>query len=113
MGRRGVFLDLNDTLVEPLKPSGVVEAVARLSAGGFVCPVVTVQSRIAKGLFSLPKFEIWFASFAGSLQMQGRSWWGRMCALIAFADPCPCKKRIPYFTIVRQLNINLSRQIVL
>jgi beta-phosphoglucomutase-like phosphatase (HAD superfamily) len=33
---------------------GVVEAVARLSAAGFVCRVVTVQSRIAKGLFSLP-----------------------------------------------------------
>ena len=80
MGRRGVFLDLNGTLVEPLKPErldemtlipGVVEAVARLSAAGFVCPVVTVQSRIAKGLFSLREFEIWFASFAASLQMQG------------------------------------------
>jgi histidinol phosphatase-like enzyme len=65
MGRRGVFLDLNGTLVEPLKPErldeitlipGVVEAVARLSAADFVCPVVTVQSRFAKGLFSLPEF---------------------------------------------------------
>jgi histidinol phosphatase-like enzyme len=80
MERRGVFLDLNGTLVEPLKPErldeitlipGVVEAVARLSAAGFVCPVVTVQSCIAKGLFSLPEFEIWFASFAGSLQTLG------------------------------------------
>src|SRR5690348_10527820 len=50
MGRRGVFLDLAGTLVEPLKPDrldqitlipGVVEAVARLSSAGFVCPVVT------------------------------------------------------------------------
>jgi hypothetical protein len=37
MGRRGVFLDLNGTLLEPLKLDeitlipGVVEAVARLS----------------------------------------------------------------------------------
>jgi hypothetical protein len=47
MGRRGVFLDLNGTLVEPLKPErldeitlipGVVEAVARLSAAGFRLP---------------------------------------------------------------------------
>jgi hypothetical protein len=42
----GMFLDLNRTLVEPVKPEllddlivipGVVEAVARLSAGGLVC----------------------------------------------------------------------------
>ena len=64
-----MFLDLNGTLVEPLKPErldeltlilGVVEAVARLIAAGFVCPVVTVQSRIAKGLFSSAVFETWF-----------------------------------------------------
>ena len=61
MSRPGVFLDLNGTLVEPLKQErldeltlipGVAEAVARLTAAGFVCPVVTVQSRIAKGLFT-------------------------------------------------------------
>lgn len=53
MNQRGVFLDLNGTLVQPLKPErldalrllpGVVEAVARLSAAGLICPVVTVQS---------------------------------------------------------------------
>jgi len=64
---RGVFLDLAGTLVEPLKPerldqitliSGVVEAIARLSSAGFVCPVVTVQSRIAKGLWSLSELTV-------------------------------------------------------
>jgi histidinol phosphatase-like enzyme len=53
MSRPGVFLDFNGTLVEPLKQKrfdeltlirGVAEAVARLIAAGFVCPVVTVQS---------------------------------------------------------------------
>jgi hypothetical protein len=48
MNQRGVFLDPNGTLVEPLKPErldalrlipGVVEAVARLSAAGLICPV--------------------------------------------------------------------------
>jgi D-glycero-D-manno-heptose 1,7-bisphosphate phosphatase len=121
MSRRGVFLDLNGTLVEPLKPErldeitlipGVVEAVARLSAAGFVCPVVTVQSRIAKGLFSLPEFEIWFSSFAASLQMQGALVLGPYVCPHRFADPCPCKK--PNTVLyVRQLNINLSQQIVL
>lgn len=101
MGRRGVFLDLNGTLVEPLKPErldeitlipGVVEAVARLSAAGFVCPVITVQSRIAKGLFSLPEFEIWFASFAAGLQVQGALVVGPYVCPHRFVDPCPCKK---------------------
>ena len=71
-----MFLDLNGTLVQPLKPErlddltvipGVVDAVARLSAAGFVCPIVTVQSRIAKGLFSSADFERWFARFADDL----------------------------------------------
>ena len=68
--RRAVFLDLNGTLVEPLTPKrldqlvlmpDVVGSVARLTAAGFVCPVVTVQSRIAKGVFSMEAFEAWFA----------------------------------------------------
>jgi D-glycero-D-manno-heptose 1,7-bisphosphate phosphatase len=80
MSRRGVFLDLNGTLVEPLKQErleemtlipGVAEAVARLTAAGFVCPVVTVQSRIAKGLFSMAEFQTWFATFAADLKAQG------------------------------------------
>ena len=79
MSRRGVFLDLNGTLVDPLKQErldeltlipGVAGAVARLTAAGFVCRVVTVQSRIAKGLFSMEEFHAWFAAFASYLQAQ-------------------------------------------
>jgi hypothetical protein len=39
-------------------------AVARLSEAGFVCPVVTIQSRIGKGIFSIEEFQEWFRSFA-------------------------------------------------
>ncbi len=101
VGSRGVLLDLNGTLVEPLKPErldemtlipGVVEEVARLSAAGFVCPVVTVQSRIAKGLFSLPAFETWFASFTAGLEAQGARVVGPYVYPHRLADPCPCKK---------------------
>lgn len=55
--KRAVFLDLNGTLALPvtveklgeLRPvPGAAEAVARLCRAGFVCPVVTIQSRIAK-----------------------------------------------------------------
>lgn len=101
VNRPGVFLDLNGTLVEPLKPErlddltlipGVVEAVARLSAAGFVCPVVTVQSRIAKGLFSMADFQAWFATFAVGLRARGALVVGPYVCPHRFAEPCPCKK---------------------
>ena len=50
MKRRGVFLDLNGTLVVPLKQErldeltlipGVIQAIAKLTEAGFVCPVVS------------------------------------------------------------------------
>ncbi len=96
-----MFLDLNGTLVEPLKAErldeltlipGVIEAVARLSAAGFVCPVVTVQSRIAKGLFSSADFDIWFARFAANLGKYGALVVGPYVCPHRFAEPCPCKK---------------------
>ena len=95
------FLDLNGTLVDPVKPAqldaltlipGVVTAVARLPAPGFVCPVVTVQSRIAQGLFSLAEFEIWFASFAAGLQARGARIVGPSVCPHRFAEPCPRKR---------------------
>jgi len=76
MKRRAVFLDLNGTLVLPIivqSPSelklidNASAAVATLSDAGFVCPVVTIQSRIGKGLFSLEDFHVWFRSFAVEL----------------------------------------------
>jgi D-glycero-D-manno-heptose 1,7-bisphosphate phosphatase len=99
--RRAVFLDLNGTLVEPLKPErldqlvlmpDVVASVARLTAAGFVCPVVTVQSRIAKALFSLEEFEAWFAGFAADLALGGAIVVGPYVCPHRFAEPCPCKK---------------------
>ena len=101
MSRRGVFLDLNGTLVEPLKQErldeltlipGVAEAVAKLTAAGFVCPVVTVQSRIAKGLFSMAEFQTWFATFAAGLEAKGALVVGPYVCPHRFAEPCPCRK---------------------
>jgi D-glycero-D-manno-heptose 1,7-bisphosphate phosphatase len=101
MSRPGVFLDLNGTLVEPLKQErldeltlilGVVESVARLTAAGFVCPVVTVQSRIAKGLFSLADFQTWFVTFAAGLEAQGALVVGPYVCPHRRGEPCPCKK---------------------
>lgn len=96
-----MFLDLNGTLVEPLKQErldeltlipGVAEAIARLTTAGFVCPVVTVQSRIAKGLFSIADFRSWFASFGARLNRQGAHVVGPYVCPHRQAEPCACKK---------------------
>ena len=101
MNRRAVFLDLGGTLVQPLKPErlldlaeipGAAEAVARLSAAGFVCPVVTVQSRISKGLFSAADFDAWFAGFAADFRSRGAHLVGPYVCPHRFREPCSCKK---------------------
>ncbi len=70
--RKAVFLDLNSTLVLPVKaelpseyqPIAVsVEAVHLLNQAGFLCPVITVQSGINKGRYSEADFRAWFAEF--------------------------------------------------
>jgi D-glycero-D-manno-heptose 1,7-bisphosphate phosphatase len=122
--RTGVFLDLGGTLVEPLKPEsleeltvipGVIEGIARLSAAGLVCPVVTVQSRIAKGIFSAADFENWFASFAGMLRDRGALVVGPYVCPHRFAEPCACKKPNPllYERAALEHGIDMTRSFVI
>jgi histidinol-phosphate phosphatase family protein len=119
----GVFLDLGGTLVEPLMPDrldelsaidGIVEAVARLSAAGFVCPIVTVQSRIAKGVFTAVAFEAWFANFAETLRTQGAHVVGPYVCPHRFAEPCPCKKpnTLLYERAAREHGIDVTASFV-
>jgi D-glycero-D-manno-heptose 1,7-bisphosphate phosphatase len=95
---RAVFLDLNGTLVLPLKQESLDEmtlipgadlAVMRLLAAGFICPVVTVQARIAKGLFSEPEFRAWFANFFGNLGLAVK---GPYICPHRYNHSCPCQK---------------------
>jgi D-glycero-D-manno-heptose 1,7-bisphosphate phosphatase len=97
--RRAVFLDLNGTLVLPvligrlseLRPiPASARAVARLSAAGFVCPVVTIQSRIAKGYFSTSEFGAWFATLADDFAAEGAVLSGPYFCPHRFAHPCVC-----------------------
>ena len=101
MNRKAVFLDLNGTLVLPMKQErladlypipGAVRAVARLTRTGFVCPVVTVQSRIAKGLFSAEEFGEWFRGFAHVLDRENARVAGPYVCPHRYVEPCVCKK---------------------
>lgn len=124
MSRRGVFLDLNGTLVFPLLQerlseltpiAGVERAVARLVKYGFVCPVITVQSRIAKGLFSAAEFGTWFAGFATRLRDHGARVEGPYVCPHRFAEPCACKKPnvLLYERAARELDIDPRRSFVI
>jgi len=54
--------------------------------------LITVQSRIAKGRFTLEDFQAWFRRFAASLEPLGGVVVGRYACPHRFADPYACKK---------------------
>jgi D-glycero-D-manno-heptose 1,7-bisphosphate phosphatase len=115
-----VFLDLNGTLVLPvlvqdlaeLKPiPGAARAVSQLNRAGYRTPVVTIQSRIAKGHFSLGEFMDWFQGLTTIFQEEGARLEGPYVCPHRFADPCPCKKPNPllYEQAARDCQVSLPR----
>jgi histidinol-phosphate phosphatase family protein len=124
MNRRAVFLDLNGTLVLPLKQErlsdlvpipGAVQSVARLVAAGFVCPVITVQSRIAKGYFTADDFDRWFRALAKEWRAQGADIHGPYVCPHRFVEPCTCKKpnTALYESAAAELELALSDSFVI
>lgn len=124
MNRRAVFLDLNGTLVLPLKPQtlseltlieGAEQAIARLSQAGLLCPVVTIQSRINKGVFSADDFQQWFRDFARGLSSSGAELLGPYVCPHRFREPCDCKKpaSLLYEMAAREHAIDLRRSFLI
>jgi D-glycero-D-manno-heptose 1,7-bisphosphate phosphatase len=124
MRRNAVFLDLNGTLVLPLKQEslkdltlieGAAQAVARLSKAGFLCPVVTVQSRISKGVFSADEFRQWFNEFSTGLSGCGAYVVGPYICPHRFRESCQCKKpsTFLYEMAAREHSIDLQRSFVI
>ena len=124
MKRQAVFLDLNGTLVLPIKPfslnelvliDGATQAIARLSRAGLVCPVVTVQSRIGKGMFSIDEFRQWFSNFAAGLRAGGADIVGPYVCPHRFREPCECKKPATflYELAASEHEIDLPRSFVI
>ena len=122
--RRAAFLDLNGTLVMPVQATHpreyvllpmAVEAVRLLNSAGFVCPVVTVQSRIAKGLYSTQDFLSWFSRCRAHLSAEGAVVQGPYLCPHWREDRCACKK--PQTLLYRQaaddLGIDIARSVVI
>ena len=114
---RAVFLDLNGTLVLPLKQESLDEmtliggsdlAITRLLAFGFVCPIVTVQARIEKGPFTEAEFRAWFTDFFSTLGLDVKSPY--VCPH-RYNHPCPCEKpnSLLYQQAAEELWLDLSQ----
>jgi len=102
--KSAVFLDLNGTLVTPIQVEypgelvdlpGAIEAVRRLTEAGYICPVVTIQSRIEKGVFSAEAFQTWFESLRARWSGLGAELVGPYVCPHRFSTACACKKPQP------------------
>jgi D,D-heptose 1,7-bisphosphate phosphatase len=121
--QKAVFLDLNGTLVLPVKvemPSeyqpiaGSIESVRLLNEAGFLCPVITVQSGISKGRYTEAKFMDWFADLQRTWAAQGALLCGvYLCPHSGSAD-CDCHKPEPklYLDAARDHNIDCLQSYV-
>jgi histidinol-phosphate phosphatase family protein len=99
--RRAVFLDLNGTLVLPIRAQHprdyqpilhASDAVAHLCKAGFACPVVTVQNRVEKGFYTETEFLEWFGRFRAAFAEHGAFLLGPYLCPHRFSTPCACKK---------------------
>jgi histidinol-phosphate phosphatase family protein len=102
--------------LDQLQPiAGIGSAVAKLSEAGLVCPVVTIQSRIAKGVFSMEQFLNWFREFSSKLDGSGAHVVGPYVCPHRFKEPCECKKpsRFLYDLAARDHDIDLQRSFVI
>jgi D-glycero-D-manno-heptose 1,7-bisphosphate phosphatase len=116
-----VFLDLNGTLVSPLKPESLSEmniipgadlAVAKLIEEKLICPVITVQSGIAKERFTEQEFRNWFSVFFTNLKLDIK---GPYICPHRFTEPCVCKKpnSFLYEQAAKDYSIDLSKSYVI
>ena len=121
---RAAFLDLNGTLVEPVRISDLrefrllphaIEAVRLLNQAQFLCPVVTVQSRISKAIFSLHDFLAWFTEFQQQFHMAGARLLGPYVCPHQRRDACLCKKPQTqlYLQATHEHAIDLAQSIVI
>jgi len=118
---RAVFLDLNGTLILPLKQNTLSEieiipgadiAVAKLIEERLICPVITIQSGIAKGRFTEKEFRKWFSTFFNNLNLDIK---GPYICPHRFAEHCICKKpnSFLYEQAANDYSIDLSASYVI
>jgi D-glycero-D-manno-heptose 1,7-bisphosphate phosphatase len=117
--RPAVFLDLNGTLVMPVQVTspddytlieGSIDAVGLLMEAGFICPVVTVQSRIEKGIYTEHAFLHWFSKLQQKFLSRGAELLGPYLCPHSFKTLCSCHKPQPtlFLQAARELGIDCT-----
>ena len=93
---------------------GTLGALRTFKAAGLLCPVVTVQSRIEKGLYSEKAFLEWFESFRQDLVRSGAEVLGPYICPHRHATACECAKPKPtlYLAAARDLGVDCGRSFV-
>lgn len=121
---RAAFLDLNGTLVAPVRVSHpqelsvlpqALEAVRLLNQQHFLCPVVTVQSRISKAIFSLQDFSEWFTDLRHQFQSAEALLLGPYVCPHQRRDACACKKpqTLLYRRAAQEHAVNIAQSVVI
>ena len=121
---RAAFLDLNGTLVLPVRAArlsehvpipGAADALRRLVGAGFLLPVITVQSGVARGRFTLDEFLAWFAAFRDGMALEGASLLGPYVCPHPFDGECECQKPKPhlYRLAAAEWGIDVARSVVI
>ncbi len=78
---------------------GAVEALQRLSRGGYLLIIITNQSGIARGYFSQEQYEVFHAAFVEALKSNGVALATSQMCPHAPSDGCHCRKPYPYMAL--------------
>jgi D-glycero-D-manno-heptose 1,7-bisphosphate phosphatase len=90
-----------------------LEAVRLLNQYHFLCPVVMVQSRISKAIFSLQDFDTWFAELQHQFQLAGAFLLGAYVCPHQRSDACKKPQTSLYFRAAHEYAIDIAQSIVI
>ena len=121
--KRAVFLDLNGTLVEPVQVTApnqynlipnTAKAICLLNEAEFLCPVITVQGRIERGMYTQQAFLDWFTGFQKNLQNKNAHLLGPYVCPHRQGTHCACKKPKPllYHQAAKDWHIDTKKSYV-
>ncbi len=114
--RKAVFLDLQgtlggeglgDILTFEFFPNAIA-AQKRLSDVGLLCILLTNQSHIAKGYFTMDDFDQFVARCQQELAAGGTGWDAVYCCPHTSADDCDCRKPAPGMVLQAQREFGLA-----
>jgi histidinol-phosphate phosphatase family protein len=125
MSQPAIFLDRDGTINEEVNylsdPAhvrlipGAADAIIRLRAAGFPVVVITNQSGVARGYFTLDTLNAIHARLLGYLHEQGADIDGLYICLHQPSDDCACRKprSLLYQRAAQDLDLDLSHSIMI